>query len=130
MIDHDPYVSAYPEVQAFWQAADQGRFLLPRCGSCGKFHWFPRAHCPFCHSSDMKWIDASGSASLYSFTVMQRSGKPLFLAYVELAEGPVILSNVVECESASLVIGMPLRVAWQVTPPGRQVPVFKPAPRS
>lgn len=130
MNDHDPYVSAYPEVRAFWQAADQGRFVLPRCQSCGKCHWFPRAHCPFCCSSDMEWIDASGSASLYSFSIMQRGGKPLFLAYVELAEGPVILSNVVECEAASLVIGMALSVSWKGTPEGRQVPVFKPAPLS
>ena len=50
------------ETQAFWNAAREGRFIVPACTACGRAHWYPRAICPFCSSGEIVWRDASGSA--------------------------------------------------------------------
>jgi len=39
-----------PETKPFWDAAREGRFLVPFCSACSKAHWYPRAICPFCTS--------------------------------------------------------------------------------
>jgi uncharacterized OB-fold protein len=38
---------------------------------------------------------------------------PYITAVVDLAEGPRMLTNLVDVDEADVVIGMPLRVAWQ-----------------
>ena len=39
-------------VQAFHQLElDAGRFLIQRCGGCGKHVYFPRELCPHCGSA-------------------------------------------------------------------------------
>lgn len=126
MLDHDPYVTGYPEVRAFWEAAEQNRLVLPRCSACGRFHWFPRAHCPFCHGGGIQWVDAAGTATLYSYSVSPSAAGPHVLAYVELPEGVVMLTNVVGCNPAGLKIGLPLAVDFRAAASGRRVPVFRP----
>ena len=43
---HRQAVLAHPSSQPFWEAARQGRLMLPRCLACGRCHWYPRAFCP------------------------------------------------------------------------------------
>jgi uncharacterized OB-fold protein len=120
----DPYVVAFPEIREFWQAAERGEFLLPRCADCGEVHWFPRAACPSCRSGSLRWERARGRATLHTFTVLDRPSGRTLLAYVQLEEGPLMLTNVVDADVASLRIGMPLQVAFRRTPEGRNAPVF------
>lgn len=87
---------ATPETQAFWDAAREGRLLIKRCGSCGETHYPPRGPCPFCHAPETGWEEAKGTGSVYSFSVMRRGpGAPYAIAYVELDEGPRMLTNIV-----------------------------------
>lgn len=125
MFDQDPYVTGYPEIRSFWEATEQGRMVLPQCSACGRFHWFPRAHCPFCHRGDIQWVPASGFGTLYSYSVTRGVQGPHVLAYVELPEGVVMLTNVVGCDPDLLTIGMPLRVDFRRAGHGRNVPVFQ-----
>ena len=53
-----PIVNA--ETEGFWNAAREGRFVVPTCSACGRAHWYPRAVCPFCSSEKVQWCDASG----------------------------------------------------------------------
>ena len=41
-----PVITA--EGKTFFDAARQGRFLIPVCTACNRPHWYPRAICPFC----------------------------------------------------------------------------------
>ncbi|NYT58374.1 OB-fold domain-containing protein [Alcaligenaceae bacterium] len=123
---HDPYVRAQPEAQAFWSAAAENRFLLKACRNCEKFHWYPRVICPLCGSSETEWRPASGDANLHTFSVIQRTEVPYVLAYVELAEGPIMMSNIVDCDVNHLRIGQPLKALFTRAPEGRRVPVFAP----
>jgi uncharacterized protein len=123
----DPFVEAFPETRPFWDAAAQGIFLLPRCNACGQFHWHPRAHCPFCHGTDLGWMHGSGRGMVYSYTIVRRPNAPYVLAYVQIDEGPILMTNVVDCDPESVRIGMPVKVCFRPTQTGRHAPVFTPS---
>jgi|SRR5688572_25690504 uncharacterized OB-fold protein len=111
-----------PDNEAFIAAAREGRFLLRWCNDCGKTHWYPRAVCPHCLSADTQWKPASGRGTVYSCSTMQRVDPPYTLAYVTLAEGPTMLTNLVG--EGPYRIGMPVQVQFQLSDDGTPVPVF------
>ena len=115
------------ETQAFWDAARAGRFVLPTCTACGKVHWYPRAICPFCAGATIEWRPASGKGAIYSFSVMRRAKEPYAIAYVTLAEGPTMMTNIVDCDFDKLAIGQPVVLVFRETDNGPPVPMFKPA---
>lgn len=120
-----PEVNA--ETQAYWDAAANGRFVLPRCDDCRRHHWYPRAVCPHCFGTRVSLQPASGQGTVYSFTVFRREKLPYVLAYVTLAEGPTMLTNLVDCDADALAIGQAVSVQLQPTEGGPPVPVFRPA---
>jgi uncharacterized protein len=114
------------ETQPFWTAAREGRFLVPTCTACGKTHWYPRAICPFCASEKIEWRDGSGKGTVYTFTVMRRAKEPYVIAYVTLAEGPTMMTNIVDCDFDALRIGQSVAVVFKETENGPPVPMFRP----
>jgi hypothetical protein len=122
-----PAPAVNPETKAFWAAAAERRLLLGRCIGCGRFHYYPRTLCPFCFG-ETETVDASGEGSIYTFSVQRRgAGAPYAIGYVELAEGPRMLTNFVECDLDALQVGQAARLTWAETDGGPPVPVFKPA---
>ncbi|MDY7105325.1 MAG: Zn-ribbon domain-containing OB-fold protein [Actinomycetota bacterium] len=103
-------VHATPETQPYWDGLAEDRLVLPRCDSCGFVIWYPRPLCPSCHSSGVSWFEASGRGRIYSFTIVRkgqgrwRECSPYVLAYVELDEGPRVLTNVVTDDVDSLAV--------------------------
>jgi uncharacterized protein len=120
-----PAPIANPETEAFWAAAKEGRFLLRGCKSCGKSHWYPRAICPFC-DGETDWQEASGEATLYSYSVMRRVPEPYAIAYVTLKEGPTMLTNLVDCDFDALKIGQTVKLVFKPSDGGPPVPMFTP----
>jgi len=114
------------ESRAFWDAARGRRFVVPVCTACGKAHWYPRAICPFCASDKIEWRAASGKGTIYTFSVMRRVAEPYVIAHVTLAEGPTMLTNIVDCDFDALAIGQPVSLVFQETENGPPVPMFKP----
>jgi uncharacterized OB-fold protein len=114
------------ETQAFWDAARAGRFVVSTCGACGKAYWYPRANCPFCDSDKVELRAASGKGTIYTFSVMRRAKEPYAIAYVTLAEGPTMMTNIVDCDFDALRIGQPVSVVFAETEGGPPVPMFKP----
>lgn len=125
-LDNDPYVSQWPEMRPFWAAAAEGRFLMPRCAACGKYHWHPRAVCPFCRSQKIEWIESEGKGEIFSYSVARTWNPPHAVAFVKSDEGPVILTRIVDCDFAALKIGMRVRVKLTVVDGGRSMPFFAP----
>ncbi|MGP0029383.1 MAG: Zn-ribbon domain-containing OB-fold protein [Acidimicrobiales bacterium] len=122
-----------PETDVFWSATAEGRLLLAQCDACASVIWYPRTLCPDCGSAAVSWIDASGDAVVYSFSVVHRGSGPFrdavpyVLAYVELAEGPRVLTNVVGCEPEQVHIGQRVRVVFCDTGAGSALYRFAPA---
>jgi uncharacterized protein len=119
-----------PETTEFWAATAMGRLLLRHCDDCGSVIWYPRPLCPDCGSLNTSWVEASGRGTVYTFTVVHRSqvpgyrdALPYVVAYVELAEGPRVLTNIVDCEPDQVAIGMPVQVVFHDT--GQSSAVFR-----
>ena len=111
----------------FWRAASEGVLLIRRCKACGEAHWYPRPFCPHCGSDDTDWVPASGSGTIYSFTVTRKAGPvPYVLAYVTLDEGVTMLINLVDGEMEALQIGQRVSVTFRQAEGGGAVPVFRP----
>ncbi len=117
-----------PETEAFWAAAREGRFLVRQCRNCGRAHWYPRTHCPFCASADTEWVEGSGQGVIYSYSVMRRTDPNYVMAYVTLAEGPTMMTNIVDCDPDTLKIGDAVTVAFVQSAGGYAVPMFRPSP--
>jgi uncharacterized OB-fold protein len=120
-----PVVNA--ETKAFWDAAREGRFIIPICTACGKAHWYPRAICPFCAGESIEWRNASGKGTIYTYSAMRRVKEPYIIAHVTLAEGPTMLTNLVDCDPDQVRIGQLVAVVFQNSDNGQPVPTFKPA---
>jgi uncharacterized OB-fold protein len=113
-----------PEVQPFFDAAAQGKLLVKRCIACGESHHYPRAICPYCGSDRTEWKEASGRGVVYSWSVLRRVPQPYALAYVTLAEGPTMMTNVVDCDLDKIRIGQNVKVVFKPTDGGPPVPMF------
>ena len=100
------------------------RLELPRCTDCGTLVWYPRARCPHCMSESLAWEELSGTGTVHSYTVNHRGQgeyaghDPFVIAYVELAEGPRVLSHVDMADPGSLRVGTPVRLSKGLTQDG------------
>jgi uncharacterized OB-fold protein len=52
---------------------------------------------------------------------------PYAIAYVTLAEGITILTNIVDCDLDALAIGDPVELVFRHAEGGQAVPMFRPA---
>jgi len=112
--------------RAFDEAAQDGRLLLGLCRDTGRHFFYPRATSPFTLSPNVEFVTAAGTGTIYSVTVA-RGKQPYALALVELAEGPRILTNIVECDLDTLRIGQAVRLMWQEREGRGPVAMFTPA---
>lgn len=113
--------------EPFWRAAEKGRLLIQRCGDCGKAVFYPRAICPYCWSDQLRWEQASGNATLKSFSQIWKPGHPgwtpaapYFIGLVALWEGPTMLSHVLS-DDRGLSVGdlltlQPTNIGGRVLP--------------
>jgi len=122
------------ETQPFWDAARERRLLIKRCNACGEAYFYPRNFCPKCWSDDTSWEEASGRATLYTWSIVYRNDLPPFgervpyvAAIVDLEEGPRMITNVEGCEFDDLKAGMHLVVDYRVETDEVTLPVFRPA---
>ncbi len=118
----------------FWARTAEDRLSYPRCRSCATIVFYPRRHCSGCGGTDLEWLDASGQGTIYTFSVIRQSYHPFFrgrvpyaVAWIDLDEGPRILSNVVEVEdpAESLAIGQRVTLVWEAHE-ALQIPLFRP----
>ncbi len=124
-----------PETKDFWDGCLKGELRLQRCTDCeGGSYFPPRPFCPRCGSRAVESYAASGNAILFSYVVNHRprpdmGDKPYAIAVVELAEGPRMMTNIVNCPQTpeALVLDMPLRVTFSRQSETIALPLFEPA---
>lgn len=127
-----PLPKPNPETAHFWDGLREGELRLQRCHTCAHAYFPPRAFCPSCHSRDVDVFAASGRATLHSYVIHHRDvpgfDAPYAIAVVELAEGPRIMTNIVDAPQTpeALVLDMPLELV--ATPVSEEIslPLFRP----
>ena len=119
-----------PETQHFWDGCKAGQLLLQRCTRHGHRQLYPRPHCVVCRGP-VEWEEASGRATVYSFTVIRqnmarpfRDLLPYVVALVDLEEGPRLMTNIVDCEPDDVTVGAPVRVRFDEVTEGVRLPFF------
>jgi uncharacterized protein len=135
----EPWV--HDDARPYWEAAAEGRLVLPRCASCATVIWYPRGFCPACSSFDIDWVELPGTGSVYSFAVARRGqgaygeAAPYVVAYVELdlpegsadAGGPRMMTNIVDCDPGSVSVGDRVEAVFHPTERGVALVRFRPA---
>lgn len=121
-----------PETQHFWEGTRNHELLLQRCVDCGTVYFPPRPFCPTNGSRNVEVVKASGRATLASYMINHRQ-HPSFdghyaIALVRLEEGPMMMSNIVDCEQTpeALKLDMPLEVVFEKVNDVITVPLFRP----
>lgn len=123
--------------EPYWQAAHQRELKLPRCESCTKFHFYPRSACPHCGSTALAWQAVSGKGEVYSYTVVHRAPSqgfaeqvPYVVAVVALAEGPHLMTRLIQVQAEAAHIGLRVQVEFEKQDDETTLPVFRPAVES
>lgn len=120
------------ESEAFFEAAREERLLIQRCTSCGEHQFYPRKVCIHCGDASLEWVEASGRGTVHTYTVIHRGipgwleEGPYVAAVIDLDEGVRMTSNIVDCPSEQVRVGMPVQVTF--VDEGKYVlPRFRPA---
>ena len=114
----------------YWEGCASGELRLQRCESCDRHQFYPRTICSHCSKGQLTWITASGQGTVASFTVVRRaiSGAytaPYIVALIQLEEGPVMMSNIVQAEPDHVAIGAAVSVAFDAWSEEITLPVFR-----
>jgi uncharacterized OB-fold protein len=117
----------------FWDGCRRGELLLQRCNHCARLRYPASQVCPDCLGSEAQWQPMSGRGKVFSFVVFHRAYHPAWegkvpynVALIELDEGPIMLSNVVVVDNATLAVGSSVAVAFEAVDDDLSIPVFKP----
>jgi uncharacterized protein len=96
----------------FWAGTKRRELLVYKCLNCGRYY-FPATHCLGCDNPKMSWVKASGKGTIYTYIVYRTAYEPSWkdhlpynVAWVQLAEGPMMLTNIVGCKTEDISIGM------------------------
>jgi uncharacterized protein len=117
----------------FWDGCREGVLRLQRCNACGELRYPISPVCPTCLSVDYGWDELSGRGEVYSFGVFRhayndawRDRVPYNVALIKLAEGPTLISNVVDIDPEALRVGLRVRVVFEAETDEITVPRFQP----
>jgi uncharacterized OB-fold protein len=121
------------ETAPFWQGAERGELVLPRCRTCGRLHYPPPPRCVNCLTETLEWTRLSGRGQLVGWSTVhiglsQGIEPPFVVGEVELVEqvGLVIAALVVGAAPESLRLGANMTVGFAPGGPGFAYPQFAP----
>jgi uncharacterized OB-fold protein len=124
-----------PDTREFWAATRDKALKYQQCDYCQTIIFYPRRHCTGCTQGTLQWLTSAGKGTIYTFSVVRLSYHPFFrqqlpyaVAWIDLDEGPRILSNVIGITDPikELTIGQAVIVDWEEHEE-LCIPLFKPA---
>ncbi len=110
------------DTQAFWRATKDHELRYQQCDDCDTVVFYPRRHCTGCLGNSLTWKTSAGQGTVYTYSIVRQSYHPFFrglvpyaVAWIDLDEGPRLLSNLVGIENTldDLKIGQRVRVTWE-----------------
>ena len=121
------------ENRPFWEGCQRGVLLLQYCEACQRYQFYPRLYCMQCGSTAVRWVETSGRGVIYSYTIIHQNKAPEFVndtpynvAIVQLNEGPRLMSNIVDIDSADLRVNLPVAVVFDAVTETISLPRFRP----
>jgi uncharacterized OB-fold protein len=114
--------------QDYLRFLDEGRLMIQRCRTSGRFIFYPRVAEPLTGDTDLEWVEPSGLGTVYSVTVVRQRppAKDYNIALIDLAEGPRLMSRVEGLSPEAVKIGMAVK-ARIIREDDRPLLIFEPA---
>ena len=116
----------------FWDAAKQHELMAYKCQNCGTYYSIV-VDCVKCDTPKMDWVKVSGKGKIFTYVIYHQLYNPMWkddipynAAWVELDEGSILLSNIVDCKNEDLYAGMPVEVVYDDITEEVTLPKFKP----
>lgn len=122
------------DTMEFWAATRDKILQYQQCDTCQKIVFYPRQHCTGCTAGKLMWHQASGRGVIYSYSVVRQSYHPFFrnlvpyaVAWIDLEEGPRMLSNVTGVQDPvnDISIGQAVELVWEEHDE-LNIPLFRP----
>src|SRR4030042_1649294 len=118
--------------KAFWDAAKKHELVMYKCLNCGKL--YSQANdCVAGGNPQMEWVKVSGKGEVFTYCIYHQPFHPAWkddipynVAYVKLAEGPLLMTNIVDCDNKDIYIGMSVEVVFEDVTEEVTLPKLKP----
>lgn len=118
----------------YWESANQNKFVIQKCKDCGEYNFMPRMVCPNCFSDQLEWVEAAGKGKVYSYSIVLNnaptafaSDVPFVLAIIQLAEGPKMVSNIIDVDFEKIQCDMDVEITFERLNEDINLPKWKPA---
>lgn len=132
-----PLPTITSEARPFWEGAAKQQLLMQCCLDCSAYIWTPRPSCFECGSENIQWQKLSGRGEVYSFTVIRQvvgraasqafeKDIPYVIAWIDLDEGPRMITNVIGCPVENVTLGMKVSVIFEQQSADIWLPKFMP----
>lgn len=132
-----PLPTITSEARPFWEGAAKQQLLMQCCLDCSAYIWTPRPSCFECGSENIQWQKLSGRGEVYSFTVIRQvvgraasqafeKDIPYVIAWIDLDEGPRMITNVIGCPVENVTLGMKVSVVFEQQSADIWLPKFMP----
>ena len=89
----------------------EGRFMIQRSRSTGTHVFYPRVAVPGTGETDLEWVPAKGTGTIYAITINRAREGSYNIALVDLDEGPRMMSRIEGVESAAIGTRVKARIA-------------------
>jgi scaffold protein (connect acetoacetyl-CoA thiolase and HMG-CoA synthase) len=117
----------------FWRNT-KSRYNLygVRCGTCEENYFPPRKICPSCRrASKLESVKLNATGEVVTYTIIHSAPEgfenqtPYIMAIVKLDQGPMLTTQIVDCEIEDASIGMPVEgVFRKINESGRNGPIY------
>src|SRR5262249_25458191 len=121
----------------YWEYCRQHELRLQRCAVCGTVRYPPKEVCPSCLNPEATWERMSGTGTVWSWVEMHhrcfpgfRGELPYVVLFVQLAEGSMMMANLVDSERDQVQCGSRVEVTFVDASPEIALPQFKLSTRS
>jgi uncharacterized OB-fold protein len=130
-----PLPQPTPETKPYWDGCKRHELRIQYCNDCKEYYFFPRRYCPTCLGDNVEWRTVSGKGTLHTYVISHRAAPgfqdetPYAIAVVKLAEGPHLMTNIVNVEITpeNLPADLPVEVVFDDVNDEITIPKFQPA---
>ncbi len=118
MVQQRPGRTLGPGHDEFWAWCGKGELRVQGCGACGALSWPVVSACEHCGGPDLHWQRLSGRGRIVSWCSFERDyyngmlPVPWDAILVELAEGPLFISNPQGFTWRDITPGMAVKLAF------------------
>lgn len=114
-----PVPTPSEDTAPFWDACNDGRFVVQRCTDCGHERFYPAAVCPNCWNTEADDVELDGNGTVESFTVVHRAPTeafegetPYVVALITMGADVTVMANVL-AEPADVSVGDSVELTWE-----------------